>query len=463
MLRAPVEVVDIIPWDISGDHIYKMKCTEEDWTTKYEDGRWLNLSTSSRCSLRGFRKTGKCLGSFICCRPDCPKLTTEDVVNTVDFHRSSKDVYVCGSCGYVATRIYCGCVKVVEFNKNTEFLTYYHQGDHICAVKPNVKERRKALDTLPLPLTGFTKPVKYMKDIIYHHIDNEDYDTAIDVSDSLSQEDVIAQIKKLKKHPNRSIHRNDELDSFSHINHIQKSLLKSDKDRYLVYKWECRLMGHNASYVFKTSAISLKIAGMMSGKIKVSGQDSVLWMEPAFFDGMHSRVKFFVSLTLWVFHPAMQMMMLLAVMDTPREHSDDIEIFFCTFNEALADYLDELEYIWDPFLIMMDHNGANFEALERVFGEYFRQTKAVTCQWHFLHCAEKYLTKCSEDECKNSQILCMQLCEASMHREYRRPAALIKGIAKKYNFLPWWKWWAPRCPHVVPAIRGFNLPKMNLA
>ena len=48
ILRASVEVVDVIPWDISGDHIYRMKCTEEDWTTKYEDGRWFNLSTSSR-------------------------------------------------------------------------------------------------------------------------------------------------------------------------------------------------------------------------------------------------------------------------------------------------------------------------------------------------------------------------------------------------------------------------------
>ena len=64
-------------------------------------------------------------------------------------------------------------------------------------------------------------------------------------------------------------------------------------------------------------------------------------------------------------------MILLAVMDTPREHSDDIEIFFNTFNEALGDFLKEPEYIWDPFLIMMDHKGANFEALERVYGEDF--------------------------------------------------------------------------------------------
>ena len=60
----------------------------------------------------------------------------------------------------------------------------------------------------------------------------------------------------------------------------------------------------------------------------------------------------------------MQMMVLLAVMDTLREHLDDIEIFFDTFNKALGDYLKQPEYIWDPFLIMMDYKGADFEALE---------------------------------------------------------------------------------------------------
>ena len=85
--------------------------------------------------------------------------------------------------------------------------------------------------------------------------------------------------------------------------------------------------------------------------------------------GMHTGVKFFVSLTFWVFHPVMRMMLLLAVMDRPRKHSDDIKIFFDTLNKALGDYLNEPEYIWDPFLIMMDHKGANFEALEQVYGE----------------------------------------------------------------------------------------------
>ena len=136
----------------------------------------------------------------------------------------------------------------------------------------------------------------------------------------------------------------------------------------------------------------------MAGNIKVGSEYSSLRREPAFFDGMHKCIKFFFSLTLWVFHPAMQMMIMLAVMDTPCEHSDDIEIFFDTFNKALGDILDEPDYIWDPYLIMMDHKGVNFEALERVYGEDFWKNKTVTCQWHFLHCAEKYISKCSDSE-----------------------------------------------------------------
>ena len=221
--------------------------------------------------------------------------------------------------------------------------------------------------------------------------------------------------------------------------------------------------GGKASYIFKTTTVSMKIAGMMARKIKVGGDYSSLACEPAFFDGMHKRVKFYVTLTSWVFHPAMRSMLMLAVMDTPREHSDDIEIFFDTFNKAVAEYLEEPEYIWDLYLIMMDHKGANFEALERVYGEDFRKYKTVTCQWHFLHCAEKYITKCSESERVSFHTWCKELCLSHTRQEYRQLQRLIKGIAKKYNFMPWWKWWAPRCPHLCPAIWGFNLPRVNMA
>ena len=61
-------------------------------------------------------------------------------------------------------------------------------------------------------------------------------------------------------------------------------------------------------------------------------------------------------------------MVILAIMDALKENSDNIEVFFTMFTKCVQHYLNEPEYIWDPYYIMMDEKGANFEAIERVFG-----------------------------------------------------------------------------------------------
>ena len=76
MRQAPVKIVEEVPWDLSWDCVYQIKCIEENWIKKYEDGQWFYLQNSTRNGLRGYRKTGKCFGSFICQRENCPKLTT---------------------------------------------------------------------------------------------------------------------------------------------------------------------------------------------------------------------------------------------------------------------------------------------------------------------------------------------------------------------------------------------------
>ena len=85
MACAPVHIVEEILWAVDGDNIYKIKCSENDWLDKYKDGRSFFIKESSRSDLKGKRKIGKCLGSMVCKRGDCPKLTTEDIVNTIDF------------------------------------------------------------------------------------------------------------------------------------------------------------------------------------------------------------------------------------------------------------------------------------------------------------------------------------------------------------------------------------------
>ena len=146
------------------------------------------------------------------------------------------------------------------------------------------------------------------------------------------------------------------------------------------------------------SEMSMRIAALMAGKIQVCGQDSLLTEEPTFFDCMHSRVKYFVSLTLWVFHPGMRCMVILVIIDALKEDANNIEIFFNVFCKSLQNYIGEPGYIWDPYYIMMDEKGANFEAIEWVFGPKFWQAKTKTCQWHFIHCAEQYLAKAPDSE-----------------------------------------------------------------
>ena len=69
--------------------------------------------------------------------------------------------------------------------------------------------------------------------------------------------------------------------------------------------------------------------------------------------------------------------------------------------------------------IIIDLKGANFEALECVYGEDFHKYKTVTCQWHFLHFAEKYISKCSEAERDSFRTWYKHLCQAHTRKELK--------------------------------------------
>ena len=464
MARCEVEKVNEIPWDIDGDHVYEVPADAENYMRKYRDGRWFVLKAGSRLGLNGYRKVGTCQGSLICTYDDCTKLTTEGVRNTYDFNRvGAHKLFKCSSCGHLAERAYCGCIKVVEYDRDRQTLRYEHQGTHICLLKPNVQERRRALESLPIPMSGSTKAKTFMQDCVRHMFENGQVKEAFKLCDDVCEADVVAKIKQLRDYPNKSVNRQDIIDSFGHIAHFQDSIINSDHDKYLLWKWECKELNGKGTYVFKTSELSIQIALKMAGKIQIGEEDSTLITEPAYFDGMHKRVRNFVTLTMWVFHPGMRGMIILSVMECPKEDTDNIELFFRNFNGALSEYLKEDNYLWDPFLLMVDEKGANFKAISRVFGENWRQTKAVTCQFHFQNCAEHYIQHIPDDEKNYFRRLCRELCGAHTREHYKLIADQIISTCDKYNFMGWWRFWSPRCPHIVPSLRGFNLPRMNLA
>ena len=203
-------------------------------------------------------------------------MATDGVVNTIDFRKKGDNIWECGPCGYNVKVTYCGCRKEIEYDIDRQLLIYKHQGKHICSVKPNVKERRKALDTLPIPLSGTAKPLQYMKDCMQFHLDNGNIEAAFNVPKNVSHADVVDRIKKMQTYPNRSINPDDEVDAFTNVARIQDSLLKAEKDKYLIYEWGCKSMGNNHSYIFKTSEMSMHMAALMAGKIKIGGENSLL-------------------------------------------------------------------------------------------------------------------------------------------------------------------------------------------
>ena len=194
-------------------------------------------------------------------------------------------------------------------------------------------------------------------------------------------------------------------------------------------------------------------------------EDSQLTEEPAYFDGMHSHVCLCKSLTMWVYHAAIRKMMLLAIMEAPQENTYYITKFVKLFQDPMWDYLGDGTYEWHPNSIMLDEKGANFQALEKVMGKEFVNNYTMTCQYHFMQCAEEKMQEQNvpkEERSGFREVLKSLLLASTLHEYYNICIAIDKAV-KCYSLEGWCHWWKPRGFHLVPALCGFNLPWSNYA
>ena len=130
--NVQVNTVDELPWEIDGLQIYKKQSTMDFWWDETKDGRWWKVSDSSHSGLNGERKFLICTGSYVCNNSTCSKLTSEGVKNRNHFIQAKGGGYTCHSCGYYVQNEYCGAMKILEFDIDTNYITAYHYGNHIC-------------------------------------------------------------------------------------------------------------------------------------------------------------------------------------------------------------------------------------------------------------------------------------------------------------------------------------------
>ena len=98
-------------------------------------------------------------------------------------------------------------------------------------------------------------------------------------------------------------------------------------------------------YVFKSSTPMAKIALLMDQdhEEKMPFQDVV-----AFMDGLHSHVKDYTTLTLWLHNPVIHHMQCIAYVDCELEDTTNITTFLTLVNKILREVKVDLDHVWNP-------------------------------------------------------------------------------------------------------------------
>ena len=149
----------------------------------------------------------------------------------------------------------------------------------------------------------------------------------------------------------------------------------------------CGAINSGPSYVFRTSQKELKTAWKIDARCKtVPRKASILSLEKAFFDGMHSRCKGYKTLTLWTHHwthhQGTQRMTRSAMMECTKENTKMVEIFFKLFNEALSKFVVENDYKINLTMLCMDKAGSKSTEHMKCLQPPFYGTNCVLSNIH---------------------------------------------------------------------------------
>ena len=118
------------------------------------------------------------------------------------------------------------------------------------------------------------------------------------------------------------------------------------------------------SSVFKTSAEKIQIALDMD-----RNGNTPLSNEFCFFDGKHNCCRGFITLTASVYHPLLQKQVPLAIMKAEGETTENVELFWRTFNQALHKFSGKSTITFSPLGWCTDMSGAIISGITKVFGE----------------------------------------------------------------------------------------------
>ena len=121
------------------------------------------------------------------------------------------------------------------------------------------------------------------------------------------------------------------------------------------------------SFVFKTSEEKMNLAVAMN-----CAREGFLSEKYCYFDGKHKRCRGYITLTASVYHPLLRKQIPLAIMEAEQENTENVELFWGLFNEAIARSSNDHAERFNPVGWSTDMAGSNLAGICKVFGEQVR-------------------------------------------------------------------------------------------
>ena len=368
------ESVEVLPKYLDCLWLYKLETTYNLWTKKTANLQYFSMVTSSKSGYHGYRKIGKCEGSWVCNNPQCSFQLTlfNNQPNRIDWKsvQEKKHLKVCEICDHMAVWEGCGACKLIDLNPKTNEALVYHLGTHVCWNRTDTHE----IQQIQKDKAESSRRTRSEKQMAFEDIVKKI--TEGDMAGAEVEADYWSDLKCAKRvHNKANPNYSEDLNSFDTVGIIKQATDK--KDKYYIYQINNGNLNNNSDFVSKSSRTMAELAKVMDVDFPLS---SVLQQENAYFDATHTHVHGFKSLGLWMFHPSMRKILQLASMDIRSENAKDIMTFFRLFNEILQFETGNPEYKFNPWAFMCDDGSANYRTIQLVYGDDFT---VVGYQWHF--------------------------------------------------------------------------------
>ena len=90
------------------------------------------------------------------------------------------------------------------------------------------------------------------------------------------------------------------------------------------------------------------MAAKLALDMDIDGKRNPMQEQNAYFNTAYSRVHGFLSICLWVVHPALSKIINLVSMEIGSENTDDVATFFTLFNLVLCEVSGDMMKLFNP-------------------------------------------------------------------------------------------------------------------